>query len=120
MPYVGVRTVLSAAGLLKHQEKFVTTLGVETAHDLNELQEADLAQIGLGARYVKLREELDRILVRKQERGVAGAGLTGASSSMRATNGRSGAQKSVENRYQQRRRTDGCGIELVDLAVDGT
>jgi hypothetical protein len=90
MPYVGVRTVLGAAHLLKHAEKFVQTLGVETLHDLQELNESDLAAIGLGSEFRRLRHELDRIL-HTHDPGVAARG-----------GGRGGPR--VENKFQQRRR----------------
>jgi hypothetical protein len=80
MPYIGVSTVLSAAKMMRHREAFVQTLGVETIHDLIELKQSDLAQIGLEASFPRLKQELDRIL------------------------GGNGPAHRVENKFQQRRR----------------
>ena len=62
MPYVGVRTVLSAAGLLRHAERFVSELGVEMINDLVELTQADLIKLGLGDKWPDFKRELDRIV----------------------------------------------------------
>ena len=62
MPYIGVRHVLKTAGLLKHQERISSELGVETISDLIELKEVDLAQLGLQEHWPKFADTLHTTL----------------------------------------------------------
>lgn len=64
MPYVGVRHVLRAAGLLRHQERISSELGVETINDLVELKQQDLAVLGLGEAWPKFAQELAAVTQR--------------------------------------------------------
>ena len=58
MPYVGVGSVLRAAGLLKERENFVSILGVETIRDLTDLTEGDLIKIGVGDKWPTFKSSL--------------------------------------------------------------
>ena len=106
MPYVGVRTVLKAADLIRHAQKFVEVLGVETINDLNELKEADLAHIGLGAEFPRFRQELERVLVPVGSSAAASPHLLGRAGGGGAAGGAGGrgGPRSSENKFQKRRR----------------
>ena len=65
MPYVGVGSVLRAAGLLKERENFVSILGVETIRDLVELTEGDLIKIGVGDKWPTFKSSLAANIMRR-------------------------------------------------------
>lgn len=74
-PYIGVRSILQASGLLRHSERIVQELGIETIHDLLELTEADFARLGFADVYPRFRRALMRVMDEKRkDKGMPGRG----------------------------------------------